>query len=53
MNRERQTQLKAGVALLIDADNLSVDAVLEAINHLRLRGVSMPIRRAAWKHWPG
>jgi NYN domain len=43
---ERQTELKEGVALLIDADNLSADAVAETIKLLRLRGSPMPIRRA-------
>ena len=39
-------ELRQGVALLIDADNLSAEAVAELINLLRLRGAPMPIRRA-------
>ena len=39
-------EFRQGVALLIDADNLSAEAVAELINFLRLRGAPMPIRRA-------
>lgn len=46
MKSERALEFKAGVALLIDADNLSADAVAETIHLLHLRGLPMPIRRA-------
>lgn len=39
-------ETKPRVALLIDADNLSAEAISEAINVLQLRGAPIPIRRA-------